>query len=236
MVGTPISVSGPAIPDISIVDVPHSDVADESMFNIYKHKSYHSDEDQDMLSDLSSFGYVYGSSPCEPSPVPAGTKKPRTKASKRKPKAVAVASTQSYNGMPVSVLSASKKHECNFQHIDGSICRQKFQRVEHLKRHRAIHTSVENHVCPDPECGKKFRARADNLREHFKTHLRETSCKRNTSRTFEQFYRFIRDMYGAEGDKSIEKLEKWRIAGGHRKSDNAAAAVRHSKEKFWNSR
>jgi hypothetical protein len=216
----------PAKADISIVSSPQSDFDEDCVFGYLSRRRHDYEEELD-LSDLSSLPSVHRASARELETSVTGAKKHRGKTGRRKPKAVM--STQNYNGMPISVLPASKKQECNFQHPDGSICRQRFQRVEHLKRHRAIHTSAENHTCPDPECGKRFRARADNLREHFKTHLRETSCKRNTSRTFEQFYRFIRDMYGTEGEKSIAKLEKWRAVGGHKKSDNAA--VRRPKDR-----
>jgi hypothetical protein len=140
--------------------------------------------------------------------------------------------SQRYKGrdlkIPIDLPSNRKRYECQYTHPEGDkYCGKKFQRVEHLRRHWDTHTGTNWYSCPDPECEKKFRSRADNLREHFKTHLRETSAKRNISRTFEEFYAYIRaEQSSEEADKNIAKLEKWRADGGHLQSENVQQAGR----------
>jgi hypothetical protein len=135
--------------------------------------------------------------------------------------------------VPMEKSTASKRYACNWPGTDGRVCGKKFQRVEHLKRHRQTHDGDQYYFCPDPECkkiGRAFRCRNDNLREHFKTHLRETTTKRNSSRTFEEIYNFIRSDFPAEdAEKYISKLEKWREERGHLKSDNGTASRRSDK-------
>jgi hypothetical protein len=101
-------------------------------------------------------------------------------------------------------------------------CNSKFQRVEHLRRHLQIHDDEgPKHVCP--ACSRGFGGRADNLREHFKTHLRDTQGSRNPSVPFEEFYRMIREypeISQEQADKYVAKLESWRRQGGHLKSEN----------------
>ena len=119
----------------------------------------------------------------------------------------------------VELSQSSKKHRCHE-------CNSKFQRIEHLRRHLDIHKmNGPSHRCPDPECGREFKSRADNLREHFKTHLRQTSTRRNLPRAFDEFYDFIRNSHEIpydQGEKYIAKLENWRAQGGHLKSDNGS--------------
>jgi hypothetical protein len=132
--------------------------------------------------------------------------------------------------IPMEKSSASKRYGCDWRGSEGQICGKKFQRVEHLKRHKQTHDGTQYFYCPDPECEKidrAFRCRNDNLREHFKTHLRQTTTKRNSSRSFEEFYEYIRRGFPAEdADKYISKLEKWRAEGGHLKTDNGTAGCR----------
>lgn len=141
-----------------------------------------------------------------------------------------------YNGrvvkIPMAQTLVSKRYSCNFLSSNGQPCDKKFQRVEHLKRHRQTHDGTRYYYCPDPECEKidrAFKCRNDNLREHFKTHLRETTTKRNSSRSFEEFYAYIRGAFSTEdADIYISKLEKWRTEGGHLKTQTAADASNSS--------
>jgi hypothetical protein len=91
-----------------------------------------------------------------------------------------------------------------------------------------IHVGTDYHYCPDRDCNRKILSRADNMREHYKIHLRLPPSKRgNTSRTFEEFYGFIRGAFPKEvADKDIKRLEDWRKVGGHLKSENVPVGRR----------
>jgi hypothetical protein len=128
----------------------------------------------------------------------------------------------------VKILQTGKRHECYFTSPDGTPCKKKFQRVEHLRRHIFTHTGGPYVFCPVPECKKNTEGfgggRKDNLRQHFKTHLRQTSTSRNDRRSFDEFYALLRQTFPEEEvEKSIAKLEEWRLDGGHLKSENGAA-------------
>jgi hypothetical protein len=108
-------------------------------------------------------------------------------------------------------------------------CDRKFARKEHLHRHEQAHNpDAIYHDCPDPMCTKKFRSRADNLREHFKTHLRRTpSSRTKLPRSFEEFYLFIRRAYPQdEAEKEVARLEAWKEDGGHLKSETTGGTGR----------
>jgi hypothetical protein len=127
----------------------------------------------------------------------------------------------------IKILPTGKRHECYFEYPDGTICKKKFQRVEHLRRHLFTHTGGSYVFCPVPECKKSTEGfgggRKDNLRQHFKTHLRQTSTSRNDRRSFDEFYSLIRQTFPEEeAEKSIAKLEEWRLEGGHLKSENGS--------------
>ncbi|OCL12872.1 hypothetical protein AOQ84DRAFT_284242 [Glonium stellatum] len=66
------------------------------------------------------------------------------------------------NYYPTNGLS-SKKLVCNIGHCD-----KKFQRPEHLKRHKDTHSGVQNFHCV--MCTKDFQ-RNDNCLEHYWTHV-----------------------------------------------------------------
>jgi hypothetical protein len=125
----------------------------------------------------------------------------------------------------IKILPTGKRHECYFEYPDGGVCKKKFQRVEHLRRHIFTHTGGSYVFCPVSECKKNTEGfgggRKDNLRQHFKTHLRQTSTSRNDRRTFDEFYALLRGSFPEEeAEKSIAKLEEWRVEGGHLKSEN----------------
>jgi hypothetical protein len=124
------------------------------------------------------------------------------------------------SGVEVQVTSPHASHVC-----DWPGCGRKFRRIEHLRRHKEIHLSTgPDSVCPDPACNRSFKSRQDNLRAHFKTHLRQTPggrCK--NPRSFEEFYGFIRDAPDISPDtalKMIAKLEEWRAEDGHHKPES----------------
>jgi hypothetical protein len=78
--------------------------------------------------------------------------------------------------------------------------------------------------CPDPDCQKDFKARADNMRAHFETHLKLSSSRRNRFRTFGEFYGFIRndpEISPETADRYIQKLEDWKRKGGHLKLEKS---------------
>ncbi|KAG1473680.1 hypothetical protein G6F56_000823 [Rhizopus delemar] len=62
-----------------------------------------------------------------------------------------------------------KPHAC-----DHPNCDKRFRRLEHLKRHRRIHTNEQPFKCNFPGCLKAF-SRSDNLTQHRKTHDRRGS-------------------------------------------------------------
>lgn len=47
-----------------------------------------------------------------------------------------------------------------------------FSTSGHLTRHLRLHSGVKEHVCPEESCGKRF-GRKDNMRQHYKIHLRK---------------------------------------------------------------
>jgi hypothetical protein len=127
----------------------------------------------------------------------------------------------------IKILPTGKRHECYFTWANGTSCKKKFQRVEHLRRHIFTHTGGPYVYCPVPECKKNTEGfgggRKDNLRQHFKTHLRQTTTSRNDHRSFEEFYALLRQAFPEEeAQKSIAKLEEWRSDGGHLKSENGS--------------
>jgi hypothetical protein len=70
--------------------------------------------------------------------------------------------------------SGSKQYVCLFTIQDGTemrVCDKRFCRTEHLKRHRnTVHCERKQWLCRIPGCEKLF-SRADNLRDHYWTHL-----------------------------------------------------------------
>jgi hypothetical protein len=79
---------------------------------------------------------------------------------------------QENNGNMAS--SRSKQYVCLFTIQNGTetpVCGQTFCRREHLKRHRnTVHCERKQWLCRIPGCEKLF-SRADNLRDHYWTHL-----------------------------------------------------------------
>lgn len=63
---------------------------------------------------------------------------------------------------PLIVSSSDQAHQC-------PVCRRRFRRPEHLRRHELTHTLERPYECG--ECGRRF-SRTDNLRSHIKTHMK----------------------------------------------------------------
>ncbi|KAF2665686.1 hypothetical protein BT63DRAFT_459264 [Microthyrium microscopicum] len=126
-----------------------------------------------------------------------------------------------YRGLPIDVnMPAPKRHECDFTTSDGDICGKKFQRVEHLKRHMDTHSGEIFYYCPAPNCGKRFQGRKDNLREHFKTHLRGSPTSRNSNFSLPEFYTFLYEKFDhEEAQKFVAKLQKWAAGGGQTRQE-----------------
>jgi hypothetical protein len=107
-----------------------------------------------------------------------------------------------------------KKFRCKFIDNAGKPCHRPFQREEHLKRHKAIHSGEKPFKCVLPseyKCDKFFNRR-DNLRDHYWTHLLTTNASRNSHVKFEVLYEFLRDIEEPdEAEKTIRKLEKERV-------------------------
>jgi hypothetical protein len=116
-----------------------------------------------------------------------------------------------------------KKFRCKFVDNAGKPCRALFQREEHLKRHKAIHSGEKPFKCVLPaayECDKYFNRR-DNLRDHYKTHLSTAKAGRNPRVKFEDFYDLLRDIEEPdEAEKTVRMLEKWRADGKHLKEEH----------------
>jgi uncharacterized Zn-finger protein len=124
--------------------------------------------------------------------------------------------------------TTGKRHTCPYilPGPNGKYCDKKFQRSEHLKRHLLIHVGTDFHACPDPACSLRILSRADNMREHYKTHLQQPPSKRTQPRTFEEFFAFIRAKHPEEvAEKEIERLKAWKRAGKHLKLEDNAVAV-----------
>lgn len=116
-----------------------------------------------------------------------------------------------------------KKFVCKFVDIAGKPCHAPFEREEHLKRHKAIHSGEKPFKCVLPagyKCDKYFNRR-DNLRDHYKTHLSTAKAGRNPRVNFENFYDLLRDIEEPdEAEKTIRMLEKWRANGKHLKEEH----------------
>lgn len=57
-------------------------------------------------------------------------------------------------------------------------CGSRFGRLEHVKRHRLVHTGQKKHGCPD--CSKAF-ARKDNMVQHWRAHKKKQSRRASKS-------------------------------------------------------
>jgi len=132
--------------------------------------------------------------------------------------------TGNLNGNAVDVRhmhnQQKKKFRCKFVDNAGKPCHAPFQREEHLKRHKAIHSGEKPFKCILPaayKCDKHFNRR-DNLRDHYKTHLSIARAGRNPRVKFEDLYELLRDIEEPdEAEKTVRKLEKWRADGKHLK-------------------
>ena len=70
------------------------------------------------------------------------------------------------NEINIERTTLSKPYCCDYK-----TCSKRFQRMEHLKRHKRIHTGEKPFACPDMTCGKRF-SRNDEVKRHARTHLK----------------------------------------------------------------
>ncbi|KAF2395977.1 hypothetical protein EJ06DRAFT_560231 [Trichodelitschia bisporula] len=128
---------------------------------------------------------------------------------------------------PVKVC-ARKKLRC--QHIleDGEQCSGSFWRVEHLTRHEKIHTGELPFRCRVAACTNKGLGRQDNLRDHYKTHLKMSDSGRNERYPADKLFELLREKEDPEeAEKIITKLKKWMADGGHLKDFRSSSRKLH---------
>jgi hypothetical protein len=74
---------------------------------------------------------------------------------------------------PVSSIP-QKQFECYYSiqvRTESYACKKRFSRPEHLRRHmRTVHSDQKDKICKFPGYKKSF-SRADNLQDHYWTHL-----------------------------------------------------------------
>lgn len=106
----------------------------------------------------------------------------------------------------------TKIHKC-----DHEGCGRSFDRSEHLKRHKGMHSKVKDYVCP--KCEARF-GRPDNTSDHFKTHLRGPGKgKRNKDCDFPELEAGIIERYDEKtANKLLQNLRKWMVAEKERKA------------------
>ncbi|KAL2755307.1 hypothetical protein ACRALDRAFT_2041702 [Sodiomyces alcalophilus JCM 7366] len=89
------------------------------------------------------------------------------------------------------VLVPSPRERCNF-----AGCRKTYQKKEHLKRHqRAAHSiggTPEMYACPADGCGKVFKDRFDNFKQHLRIHKDGKSTRTPYSEEAARLYDSLR--------------------------------------------
>ena len=116
------------------------------------------------------------------------------------------------------IVTNIDKNVCGFELTPGEFCERAFTRMEHLNRHRYIHTHERPYVCAVLDCivtkGKregerKAFGRADNRLAHYVTHLKRKTGSRNSYVGFDELCERIRHAENPEeAKKTIAKLEK----------------------------
>ncbi|KAF2860199.1 hypothetical protein K470DRAFT_197486, partial [Piedraia hortae CBS 480.64] len=103
----------------------------------------------------------------------------------------------------------SKQHVCDELDEDGKICGSRFERSEHLKRHKTKHSLQRKYPCPLEGC-KGAMARGDNAGDHFKTHLKgPRKGQRNRHIKWPELHSCLLMAYDErEATKMIAKLQK----------------------------
>ncbi|KAH7401229.1 hypothetical protein BKA66DRAFT_405569 [Pyrenochaeta sp. MPI-SDFR-AT-0127] len=87
---------------------------------------------------------------------------------------------------------------------NGGICRQRFVRPEHLRRHvKTVHGTAREYTCKVPKCRRAF-SRGDNLRDHYWTHLsRGGRAGRNDKMSLEE----LKVILGPKERKLLRRLK-----------------------------
>lgn len=127
------------------------------------------------------------------------------------------------NVNPFIIKKKKEKHSCD---LPG--CESSFEKVEHLKRHKEIHTGNKPYPCVWKEqCNRSF-GRQDNKRDHYKTHLNVADHGKNKRLTFNELFSLLdeREEDPDEADKTKSMLQKWRILKGI-KDISEVVDVRH---------
>lgn len=117
--------------------------------------------------------------------------------------------------IPLDVAQSHKPHECRHRNLDGTSCGRRFDRSEHLKRHKKSHSNIRDYPCPLPGCNKAM-GRPDNAGDHFKTHLRPPKpMKRNGHVEWHVLEAAIESTYTdkEKAKKLLDGLRQWVEAG-----------------------
>ena len=110
--------------------------------------------------------------------------------------------------------SVSKPHECPEFNLDGKKCTARFERSEHLKRHRGKHDDERPWPCPMALCAqnsKRFQ-RSDNACDHYKTHLKKAhnGGVRNTRCEWPDLKRILEVVLTHKQMTKVERnVERW---------------------------
>ncbi|KNG52795.1 c2h2 type conidiation transcription factor [Stemphylium lycopersici] len=107
---------------------------------------------------------------------------------------------------PVDTILSQSVYECALMKSSkaNGICRKRFTRPEHLRRHmKTVHTDEKDYVCLVPDCERRF-SRRDNLDHHYWTHLSPGGkMSKNKKMSFEE----IRNILNPKQKQLLQRLK-----------------------------